>query len=247
MKVESQFDWLCSLQDIQNMYVLADKISNRQLKNKHDWVHALSVCNYALTYHSILYPKIVNCAEVARAMDQEWQSLFVVLTGALCHDLGRSYSRQQPDMGYSRVMESVDYGVKVNFAIPDRQAAMNAIQECIKYHDESDSSPFFEAGVVMIADATDNSRARLFPRTNTEEFKNDKSPIDYYGCLETESVRLSSANCGAEIELSITGFAGAYVFQQIKRKIQASGLKNFIKIVINLNNGKNTERIEVAP
>ncbi|MEM2103357.1 MAG: hypothetical protein QW717_00510 [Candidatus Bathyarchaeia archaeon] len=239
-KVMNQFEYLVNLQPIIDMYKLAADISKRSFINVHDFTHALYVCKYAILYHSFLYPLIKNNPNIPRAMDDEWESSFVILSGAICHDAGRSYFRQRPEMGYDRIREEVEKGVHVHMTSPEKElAAKHAIEECVAYHEGKEEAPHYEAGIVMLADVTDNDKTRVYPTEDEEVLRKDKEPINYYACLGVDSITLEPMSQGVKIKITLRDYAGVFVFQEIKRRRELSRLKDFVKIDVHLNINNN--------
>lgn len=242
-KVRNQFEYLVKSQQIIDMYKLAAEISKRLFINIHDFTHALYVCKYAILYHSFLYPLIKNSPAIPRAMNDEWESLFVILSGAICHDAGRSYFKQRPEMGYDRIREEVEKGVHVHLTSPEKElAAKHAIEECVGYHEGKEEAPHYEAGIVMLADVTDNDKTRVYPTEDEEVLRNDKEPINYYACLGVDSITLEPTSQGVKIKITLRDYAGVFVFQEIKRRRELSKLKDFVKIDVHLNINNNVAK-----
>ncbi|SDJ35543.1 hypothetical protein SAMN05216226_102277 [Halovenus aranensis] len=214
--------------------------------NDHGTKHIEIVHNRALCLYDLLKRGGVEFNGAAdQGLDEADEAVIIALAARL-HDIGHVVHRE--DHAYYSIPLAADILDRILPEFYDTAEAVRVKGEVLHaivcHHSEEDPLTR-EAGVVRVADALDMERGR-----SRVPYESGGRGINTVSSQAIEDVTLKTdVDKPVLVEIEMTNAAGVYqVDSLLKKKIERSGLKDFLRIVaVNTHDGDDTivERIEL--
>ena len=208
----------------------------------HGPTHVKIVANSALRLLRILIDsKVVPSIVRNYGMKNEDAEVVVVL-GSIFHDLGMVVTRDGHEL-YGALLASglIEKFLQQIYSEEERTIILSEVLHAIVSHEEPRRPLTIEAGFVRVADALDmeKGRARI-------PFQSGKVDIHSVSALAIEKVDIQQGDkMPVTIKITMSNSAGIFQIDELlKPRIENSGLKNYIHVVAEITQEKETKIIE---
>lgn len=208
----------------------------------HGPTHVKIVANSALKLLRILVDrKVVPSIVRDYGMKNEDAEVVVVL-GSIFHDLGMVVTRDGHEL-YGVLLASgfIEKFLQQIYSEEERTIILSEVLHAIVSHEEPRKPLTIEAGIVQIADALDmeKGRARI-------PFQSGKVDIHSVSALSIEKVDIQEGDkMPVVIRITMSNSAGIFQIDELlKPRIESSGLKNYIHVVAEITQEKETKILD---
>jgi metal-dependent HD superfamily phosphatase/phosphodiesterase len=208
----------------------------------HGPTHVKIVANSALKLLRILVDrKVVPSIVRDYGMKNEDAEVVVVL-GSIFHDLGMVVTRDGHEL-YGALLASrfIEKFLQQIYSEEERTIILSEVLHAIVSHEEPRKPLTIEAGIVQIADALDmeKGRARI-------PFQSGKVDIHSVSALSIEKVDIQEGDkMPVVIRITMSNSAGIFQIDELlKPRIESSGLKNYIHVVAEITQAKETKILD---
>ena len=208
----------------------------------HGPTHVKIVANSALKLLRILVDrKVVPSIVRDYGMKNEDAEVVVVL-GSVFHDLGMVVTRNGHEV-FGALLASgfLEKFLRQVYSEEERTIILSEVLHAIVSHEEPRRPLTVEAGIVQIADALDmeKGRARI-------PFQSGKVDIHSVSALSIEKVEIQEGDkMPVKIRIIMSNSAGIFQIDELlKPRIESSGLKNYIHVVAEITQEKETKILD---
>lgn len=208
----------------------------------HGPTHVKIVANSALKLLRILIDnKVVPSIVKNYGMKNEDAEVVVVL-GSIFHDLGMAVAREGHELyGALLASRSIEKYLQQIYSEEEHTIICSEVLHAIVSHEEPRRPLTIEAGIVRIADALDmeKGRARI-------PFQAGKVDIHSVSALSIEKVDIHEGEkTPVTIKITMSNSAGIFQIDELlKPRIKNSGLENYIHVVAEITQEKETKILE---
>lgn len=208
----------------------------------HGPTHVKIVANSALKLLRILVDnKVVPSIVKNYSMKNEDAEVVVVL-GSIFHDLGMVVAREGHEL-YGALLASgfIEKYLEQIYSEEERTIISSEVLHAIVSHEDPRKPLTVEAGIVRIADALDmeKGRARI-------PFEAGKVDIHSVSALSIEKVDIHEGDkTPVTIKITMSNSAGIFQIDELlKPRIENSGLRNYIHVVAEITQEKETKILD---
>jgi metal-dependent HD superfamily phosphatase/phosphodiesterase len=208
----------------------------------HGPTHVKIVANSALKLLRILVDKKVVPSIVRDYGMKNEDAEVVVVLGSVFHDLGMVVTRNGHEV-FGALLASgfVEKFLRQVYSEEERTIILSEVLHAIVSHEEPRRPLTVEAGIVQIADALDmeKGRARI-------PFQSGKVDIHSVSALSIEKVEIQEGDkMPVKIRIIMSNSAGIFQIDELlKPRIESSGLKNYIHVVAEITQEKETKILD---
>lgn len=208
----------------------------------HGPTHVKIVANSALKLLRILVEnKVIPSIVKHYGMKNEDAEVVVVL-GSIFHDLGMAVAREGHELyGTLLALRFIEKYLEPIYSEDERTIICSEVLHAMVSHEEPRKPLTIEAGIVRIADALDmeKGRARI-------PFQAGKVDIHSVSALSIEKVDIHEGEKKpVTIKITMSNSAGVFQIDELlKPRIQNSGLENYIHVVAEITQEKETKILE---
>lgn len=240
-KLETTFRQIYLDKELEVNLKTAQKECERESINRHDILHALTVCNNSIDLFDFfclkptlrephLIPHIERdlSSEIRDPREIESKttyfraiSLGVIMIASYFHDWGRGY-KNHPE--YGSLLYNILEG-KIQTFITDtviKRMFTNRVAKCIETHPGSSKVSTLEESIVILSDGLDCDSNRVQPSFNIPTvFIKDPSPPEYFSCKDILSCNLMPSETGPPVRFQfvIQGYGAINSVIQFKRRL----------------------------
>ncbi len=208
----------------------------------HGPTHVKIVANSALKLLRILVDnKVVPSIVKNYSMKNEDAEVVVVL-GSIFHDLGMVVAREGHEL-YGALLASgfIEKYLQQIYSEEERTIISSEVLHAIVSHEDPRKPLTVEAGIVRIADALDmeKGRARI-------PFEAGKVDIHSVSALSIEKVDIHEGDkTPVTIKITMSNSAGIFQIDELlKPRIENSGLRNYIHVLAEITQEKETKILD---
>lgn len=228
--------------EIKELYAKADKYCKKERLNSHDFYHALVTAYFSLNLFRILWNQAKDKLSLVQSYEKIFSkddSLMVIITGAILHDIGRSAKENhalQSKIESKRLLEQYLPEIFKNMGLNPEQSSIikTRICEIVENHENLSTSLSFEEGIVKVADALHCDKGRVFKDDLPFQLRliEDQLPQDYYSCKCISKVLISKGSKTKPVRVTFYTEGDLWIVQwnNFKKKMFASKLKSFFEI-----------------
>jgi len=232
------FDKLVKNSTINSWLKNSERLSRKDMTNRHDKLHALTVTSFSLQIFEILREtRHLEPIVIGKSSGPPYEdALIVSLTSSYCHDLARGLEK------HSEKVSAILIDLLKEVGIPNDllQELVPLIIQCAETHGGDKKASFQEGGILMLADGADCDEHRVqHGFKDVDVLRNGlasgKSPIHYFSCKAIKEVKVleqPSGNRPLLFSFSIKGGAAAFQLEDFMKRLKNSTLESLVQVNI---------------